>query len=65
MQIEKNLKSESIRDIIHNLKDFIETNLCSTVPNAFWARKEHRVSIPYIEGFDERQIPTKARSDEL
>lgn len=35
--------------------------MCSSVPNAFWDRKEHKISLPYIENFDESKIPTKAR----
>ena len=42
-------------------KKQIEQDLCSTIPNAFWNRKKHKVSLPYVEGFDETQIPTKAR----
>ncbi|KAL0361670.1 UNVERIFIED_CONTAM: polyprotein, partial [Sesamum radiatum] len=31
------------------------------IPNAFWERKKHVVSLPYEEDFKESQIPTKAR----
>ena len=34
---------------------------CSSIPNAFWSRKQHKVSLPYVDGFDENQIPIKAR----
>ena len=27
----------------------------------FWNRKKHKVSLPYVDEFDESQIPTKAR----
>ena len=46
---------------IEKIKNQIEQDLCSTIPNTFWNRKKHKVSLPYVEGFDESQIPTKAR----
>ena len=35
--------------------------MCSSIPNAFWNRKKHKVSLPSIEGFDENQISIKIR----
>ena len=52
-QLKKNQKSK--------IKNQIETNLCSSIPNALWSRKQHKVSLPYVDGFDENQIPIKAR----
>ena len=43
------------------IKNQIETNLCYYIPNAFWSRKQHKVSLPYVDGFDENQIPIKER----
>ena len=31
------------------------------LPNAFWSRKKHEISLPYIQNVDESKIPTKAR----
>ena len=35
-------------------------DVCSDVPNAIWHRKKHIVDLPYINDFDEKNIPTKA-----
>jgi hypothetical protein len=39
--------------------------VCSELPNAFWHRKKHIVSLPYIKDFSEKKIPTKARSIQM
>ena len=36
-------------------------DVCSNIPNAFWFRKKHIVNLPYVEDFNEKNIPTKAR----
>jgi len=41
-------------------EEFI-SQTCSTLPNAFWERKQHIVSLPYADNFNEKNIPTKAR----
>ena len=43
------------------VKNQIETKLCSFVPNIFWNRNKHFFFLSYIVGFDENQIPIKAR----
>ena len=58
---EENLKSKQIQEIIKQIQQQIENNLCSSIPNAFWDRKQHMVSLPYEKDFNEKQIPTKAR----
>ena len=35
-------------------------DVCSKIPNDFWHRKKHIVDLPYVKGFDEKNIPTKA-----
>ena len=60
-RIEENLLQKDIQTRIEKIKRQIETDLCSSVPNAFWKRMQHKVSLPYVDGFDEIQIPTKAR----
>ena len=60
-RIEENLLQKDIQTRIEKIKNQIETNLCSFVPNACWNRKQHKVFLPYVDGFDESQIPTKAR----
>ena len=58
---EENLKSKQIQDRIKQIQQQIEKNLYSSIPNAFWNRKQHMVSLPYEKIFNEKQIPTKAR----
>ncbi|GAV69326.1 LOW QUALITY PROTEIN: zf-CCHC domain-containing protein/MP domain-containing protein, partial [Cephalotus follicularis] len=43
------------------LKNNIIKNLCSDLPDAFWHRKRHMVSLPYEKDFTEQNIPTKSR----
>ena len=52
---------KDIQTRIEKIKNQIETNLCSSVPNVFWNRQQHKVFLPYVDGFDESKIPTKAR----
>jgi len=39
----------------------IEKEICETNPTNFWHRKKYISALPYIDNFDEKQIPTKAR----
>ena len=57
----ENLDSKQIQDRIKQIHQQIENNLCSSIPNAFWNRKQHMVLLPYEKDFNEKQIPTKAR----
>ena len=54
-----------MQERIKQIKKQIETNLCSSIPNAFWNRKQHMVSLPYEKDFNEKQIPTKARQIQM
>ena len=58
---EENLESQQIQDRIKQIQKQIEENLCSSIPNEFWNREQHMVSLPYKKDFNETQIPTKAR----
>ena len=40
---EENLKSKQIQDRIKQIQQQIENNLYSSIPNAFWNRKQHMV----------------------
>ena len=60
-RIEENLLQKDIQTRIEKIKNQIETNLCFSIPNAFWNRNQHKVSLTYVDGFDESQILTKAR----
>ena len=46
---------------IDNFQKMLIDDVCSDVPSAFWHRKKHIVDLPYVKGFDEKNIPTKAR----
>lgn len=39
----------------------MDVEICSNVPNAFWAKKKHIVDFSYVDNFDEVQILTRAR----
>nr|KYP59872.1 polyprotein [Cajanus cajan] len=62
----KNLKNDVILGTpfiksIFPIKISDEGHVCSDLPNAFWDRKKHMVSLPYEKDFTDRQIPTKDR----
>ncbi|KAM3188706.1 hypothetical protein P3L10_034574 [Capsicum annuum] len=60
-KIEHSLQTPEMLTKISNLHKQFEEEICSDLPNAFWERKTHLVELPYIPGFDEQTIPTKAR----
>ncbi|GAV84491.1 LOW QUALITY PROTEIN: hypothetical protein CFOL_v3_27935, partial [Cephalotus follicularis] len=60
-KLEQHLQTSRIREKINSLKNNIINNLCSDLPDAFWHRKRHMVSLPYEKEFSEQNIPTKAR----
>jgi len=59
--IEQQLKDISLQEKIKRFEEKIKQEICSELPNAFWHRKHHSVSLPYIKEFSEKNIPTKAR----
>ncbi|GAV56555.1 LOW QUALITY PROTEIN: hypothetical protein CFOL_v3_00097, partial [Cephalotus follicularis] len=59
-KLEEQLQALQIRENINLLKNNITKNLCSDIPDVFWHRKRHVVSLPYEKDFSERNIPTKA-----
>ena len=52
---------KNIQQKISKFQNQIENKICSDLPNAFWARKQHIVDLPYENDFNEKDIPTKAR----
>ncbi|GAV91228.1 hypothetical protein CFOL_v3_34627, partial [Cephalotus follicularis] len=60
-KLENQLQTSQIKEKIDSLKNNIINNLCSDLPDAFWHRKRHMVSLPYEKDFTEQNIPTKAR----
>lgn len=60
-RIDQQLTNPVIISQINEFKLKLETIVCSTLPTAFWHRKKHVVTLPYIKNFHESQIPTKSR----
>jgi len=56
-----NIQKKKILD----LEQVIETKICADLPNAFWERKQHIISLPYEKDFNEKLIPTKARPTQM
>ncbi|GAV67660.1 Peptidase_A3 domain-containing protein, partial [Cephalotus follicularis] len=60
-KLEQQLQTSQIKEKINSLKYNIINNLCLDLPDAFWHRKRHMVSLPYEKDFTEQNSPTKAR----
>ncbi|KAK4384225.1 hypothetical protein Sango_3080600, partial [Sesamum angolense] len=67
-EVEDNKESNNLNCINEGIvpsKYFAKTteilNAADDIPNAFWERKKHVVTLPYEKDFKESQIPTKAR----
>ena len=60
-KIEQQLKTDLVKKRIFDFQKTIVKEVCSDLPNALWKRKQHIVDLTYEYGFDERNIPTKAR----
>ena len=65
LTIEEKLKTKIIQEKIDQIHNNIQTDLCNNLPNAFWNRKKHMISLPYEESFTEDKIPTKARPSQM
>jgi hypothetical protein len=63
--IKNQLDDEKIKIQIRKLESQFQTEVCNDLPNAFWNRKQHVVSLPYEDDFKESQIPTKARPAQM
>jgi len=55
------LQHPTLQKKIADLEQVIKTKFCADLPNAFWERKRHIISLPYEKDLHERMIPTKAR----
>jgi len=63
--IEEQLVVPTIQQKIQKIKKLFTDYVCADIPNAFWYRKQHTVKLPHQKDFDERNIPTKARSIQM
>ena len=61
IRIEAQLKTLSVQLKISELEQLFKKRMCFDLPNAFWERKKHIISLPYEPNFNEKNIPTKAR----
>jgi hypothetical protein len=60
-RISEQISDKLLQSKISAFQNEIVDTICSDLPNAFWHRKKHIVSTPYVKDFSERKIPTKAR----
>ncbi|GAV83855.1 hypothetical protein CFOL_v3_27300, partial [Cephalotus follicularis] len=60
-KLEQQLQTSQIQEKIKSLKNNIINDLGSELPDAFWHRKRHMISLPYEKKFTEQNISTKAR----
>lgn len=59
-RIEDQFESKSFQDKLANFQTSLIKECRSEIPFAFWHRKKHIVSLPYISTFNQRDIPKKA-----
>jgi len=65
LRIEEQLQKPFIQFKISEFEQLIKKQICYDVPNAFWERKKHIISLPYEPNFNETNIPTTARSTQM
>ena len=65
LRIEEQLQNPNIQKKILDLEQIIKNKICAELPNAFWERKQHIITLPYEKDFNEKQIPTKARPTQM
>ena len=53
LRIEERLQKPSLRKEILDLEQIIKTKICADIPNAFWKRKQHIITLPYESDFNE------------
>ena len=60
-KVKEQLLEDKVQKKIKEIQDLFQKEICYDLPNAFWSRKKHKISLPYIQNFDESKIITKAR----
>ena len=60
-KVEDQLTCKTLQEEIRKFEEKLKQEVCSDLPTAFWHRKRHQVSLPYVKDFNEKDIPTKAR----
>ena len=59
--IEEQLENKTLMRRIALFEEKLKQEVYSDLFTAFWHRKRHVVSLPYVKNFKEKEIPTKAR----
>jgi hypothetical protein len=60
-KISEQISDKLLQSKIVAFQNKIIEHVFSDLPNAFWHRKKHIVSLPYVKDFSEKKIPIKAR----
>ena len=50
LRIEEQLQNSALQKKILDLEQLIKTKICAELPNAFWERKQHIISLPKETG---------------
>lgn len=58
LNITQKLQSPSFQRYLDQFSKQLQKTRCSEIPSAFWHRKYHQVSLPYVNDFDEKTIST-------
>ncbi|XP_068662948.1 uncharacterized protein [Aristolochia californica] len=65
LTLEQQLETTDIEEKIKSLHKLFSQEICSDIPTTFWDSDKNIVALPYIDGFNERTIPTKARPSQM
>ncbi|GAV89061.1 hypothetical protein CFOL_v3_32481 [Cephalotus follicularis] len=60
-KLENQLQNSQIKERIDSIKNNMIKNLCSDLPDEFWHRKQHMISLPYEKNFTKQNIPIKVK----
>jgi len=59
LRIEEQLQNPNIQKKILDLEQIINTKICADLPNAFWERKQHIITLPYEKDFNKNKFLPK------
>jgi len=51
LRIQEQLQNPTIQKKILDLEQIIKNKICAELPNAFWERKQHIITLPYEKDF--------------
>jgi len=54
LRIEEQLQNPNIQKKIIDLEQIITTKIYADLPNAFWERKQHIITLPYEKDFNKK-----------